>query len=609
MSAIPTHHRRPSEETLSLSHGSLRIYLRQLDQWYVHDEAAQNKTSPLADDKAVDPRSRARLWCRGVAFDITSGAHLDVHSITHELIERSTAHPAAALTTSLTGQFAAIRVITGVQDTHDRVELYSDRIRSFPLFYAERSGTLWISDDLLWMSEQLAADLQETSLISMWRTAQLVSGSDTLFQEIKQLRASEVITWDGITLSAISGEHYRHREAPEMSAEELKERLRTGIKTCIHRLIQFADGAQLVVPLSGGFDSRLILTALVDAGYPNLVAFTYGKGLTPEVQISKEIADRLGVKWWFVKYTARMWRSWPKSERGRLIIDHARRSGALYHVQDPLAIAALVERGALEPNSVVVCGHSGDVHAGSVIDAKSLAAPLSIEGYLDLLSRKYFGFNAASDPPRISSDSAELKRALIDKLSRELSSEFVTRSREGLTRESLIDELERWFWRERCAKFLVQSMRTYEVHGLRWWLPLWDDAFTSLWMNVPLRHRGRVGVYHKFVDEYFKQVAGCAPPQGIIRDHHPRPVPFYKRWLLRSTLIQTLRLRVRHPFGWYHLIPFWRHARSPHHALHINAMLVDQELRWWRARQARSLKDPTVSVNARSMPAHLDYIE
>lgn len=593
MSAISTDQRRLLGETFSLNHGSLHIYLRQLDEWYVHDEAPPNKTLPLADGGQEGSASRTQIWCRGVAFDTSSNSRLDTRAIANELIERSADLPPTTLTTHFTGQFAAINLIMGTHNSVDRVELHSDRLRSFPLFYAKRSGSLWVSDDLLWMSEQLAADLQETSVLSMWRTAQLVSGSDTLFKGIKQLRASEVITWDGVKLTSTSGETYLHQEVSDMSSTELKRRLRVGINTCIDRLIQFADGAPLVIPLSGGFDSRLILTALVDAGYPNLVAFTYGKSHTPEVEVSKEIASQLGVRWCFVKYTSHMWCSWSKSEQGRLIIDHARRSGALYHVQDPLAIATLVERGDIEPNSVVVCGHSGDVHAGSVIDAKSLKAPLSIKGYLDLLSSKYFGFNAASDPPGHSVDSVELETAFINKLTQELSADFMTRAQESLTRESLIDELERWFWRERCAKFLVQSMRTYEVHGLRWWLPLWDDAFTSLWMDVPLRHRGRVGVYHEFVDDYFEQVAKYRPPQGIIRHHHPRPVPFYKRWLLHSSLIQTMRLRARHPFGWYHLIPFWRHARSPHHALHINAMLVDQELRWWRARQARLLKART----------------
>ena len=264
----------------------------------------------------------------------------------------------------------------------------------------------------------------------------------------------------------------------------------------------------------------------------------------------------------------------------------ARSAGVLLHVQDPVAIKELVERGEIEQGSVLVYGHSGDVHAGSVIDEKSMKASLSAEGYVDLLARKYFRFQADTSPPHSKERASTLDVMLRAKLARELSEPFKARAADGVTREALIDELERWFWRERCSKYLVHSMRTHEMYGLRWWFPLWDEAFTRVWMRVPLKHRGRVGVYHEHVDEYFTEVAGVAPPRAVVRASSPRPTPWYKRVLLRSRLVQVLRLRSRHPFGWYALIPIWRHFTSAHPEEHLNVHLVDRELRWWRSERS-----------------------
>ena len=51
-----------------------------------------------------------------------------------------------------------------------------------------------------------------------------------------------------------------------------------------------------------------------------------------------------------------------------------------------------------------------------------------------------------------------------------------------------------------ALNIFLASMRAYELFGLRWWLPLWDNAFTQVWMTVPLKYRGRFAVYHEFVN-------------------------------------------------------------------------------------------------------------
>jgi hypothetical protein len=69
-----------------------------------------------------------------------------------------------------------------------------------------------------------------------------------------------------------------------------------------------------------------------------------------------------------------------------------------------------------------------------------------------------------------------------------------------------------WNWRERQAKWLVNSLRGVEEIGLSWWMPLWDDEFTRFWMGVPIDYlRGR-RLYQRFVQDKFSAATGEAIP-------------------------------------------------------------------------------------------------
>ena len=49
--------------------------------------------------------------------------------------------------------------------------------------------------------------------------------------------------------------------------------------------------------MSGGLDSRLILSKLVEKGYKKILAFSYGIRGNSDSKIAKEICEKLNVKW------------------------------------------------------------------------------------------------------------------------------------------------------------------------------------------------------------------------------------------------------------------------------------------------------------------------
>ena len=57
---------------------------------------------------------------------------------------------------------------------------------------------------------------------------------------------------------------------------------------------------KIVVPLSAGYDSRLIISALHHLNAKNII-YSYGKKNNFESKIARQIANKLNYKWYFVE--------------------------------------------------------------------------------------------------------------------------------------------------------------------------------------------------------------------------------------------------------------------------------------------------------------------
>src|SRR5690606_35283588 len=118
----------------------------------------------------------------------------------------------------------------------------------------------------------------------------------------------------------------------------------------------FPRGARLVVPLSGGLDSRLIVAAAHEVnGAPE--TYTFGAGsiepLPPDVTIARHVAEQLGVKWTFL----------PLEEDW--LATHAEHAALLTDCQlDVIHSIAVVSSRAFPPGHYWLCGSGGDIGLG-----------------------------------------------------------------------------------------------------------------------------------------------------------------------------------------------------------------------------------------------------
>ena len=260
----------------------------------------------------------------------------------------------------------------------------------------------------------------------------------------------------------------------------------------IERLLILADGRQIVIPLSGGYDSRLIATLIKKSGHPNVLCFTYGSPRNRESIHSRVVARALGLPWHFVKYSEELWNmAWKAPSR----LDYqlwASGLTSIAHIQDWLAVKVMQESGLIQADAVFVPGHSGDFVAGSHVPPIAFSGTsFTVDDVSDHLMAAHYNLAGGA---RLTPERTRYWKKRIESVG-------------GIADISLpwqfADACEYWDWQERQAKFICNSVRVYEHFGFSWWLPLWDLEFVRFWEEVPLALRRDRAWYVDFVQSCF----------------------------------------------------------------------------------------------------------
>ena len=387
-----------------------------------------------------------------------------------------------------------------------------DRIRSIPLYYAVHAGGVLLSDDASWVKNTVGDDRVDAISRSEYLHAGYVTLGDTLIPSVKQLRAGEMLIarWNpqdakaGVEVSTRSYFIYSHSYTEENASIDALDSV---VLEICERLVTVAGGRQIVVPLSGGLDSRLIVLQLKRMGYDNLVAFSYGKPGNPESEISQSVAASIKIPWMFVPYTTADWYHWFRTEERKAYYRMADGLSSLPHIQDWPAVWMLRSQKAIEDDAIIVPGHSADLPAGSRSVHPVLSkfyedrAKYDLDAVINAILEFHFSLQGGLN------QSDDVYGAIRKKVEQALAEipHFETKDGASLT--------ESWDWRERQAKFIVNSVRVYDFWGYDWWLPFWDKSFMAFWSGVGLAQRKGKHLYDSYVHWLMRQL-GVAISDG-----------------------------------------------------------------------------------------------
>lgn len=376
-----------------------------------------------------------------------------------------------------------------------------DRVRSIPLFYGVSRDQFILGNGAQEVREHVINDGYDDIALKEFLLTGYVTGPDTLCKGVKQLQAGEcILAYNNGEPNIISERYYRfitHRDLLDQSVDQLYAAARDVLAHVFERLVKSVCNRQIVVPLSGGLDSRLIVAMLKTIGTKDVVCFSYGRTGNWESQISKRVAERVGYTWEFVPESSRKWRRWHQTDQCKAYYEYAHNLCSYVHLQDWAAVWELKKQGKISDGAVFVPGHTGDVIAGSHIppffgQVDKIGKDILIN---ELFKRHYSRWNWLRCREQLG--------PILE--SRILSSvgDFSFDSPEDAA-----SALECWEWQERQAKFIVNSVRVYEFWGYDWRLPFWDSQMLDFWTRMPLRQRVKKAFYNRFLNETLFQEMG-----------------------------------------------------------------------------------------------------
>lgn len=369
-----------------------------------------------------------------------------------------------------------------------------DRVRSMPLYYAYNAKEFFISDDAKWVLEQIKVEINKDALVEFRHTG-FVTGSETLYSGLFQLQAGECLAVNSRDNKiVIEKRRYFRYECKNILHEptgELLSKVDNVFISAFRRLVASARGRTLVVPLSGGYDSRFILVMLKKLNYSNVLCYTYGKANYHECAIAQKTASKLGYRCVYIQYTRQIWKQTFRDEKFRSFFQAADGLCSLPHIDDWPAIKYLNDHNILPADAVIVPGHTGDFIAGGHINPNIPSCKnVDKDTLIAYIIKKHYRLHDFSGLEKTTQ--ARMKRRIIDRLHIDEISSV----------EDLGFAIEMFDWQERQSKFIVNALRLYEFFGYEWRIPFWDSELLNLWQRIPLKQKIRKKLYIEYLTQY-----------------------------------------------------------------------------------------------------------
>ena len=397
-----------------------------------------------------------------------------------------------------TGAWTLIEAGDGV------VRLTTDRTRSHHLLFTRAGDTWIISDDPQELRRHAPTWARDEQAAEVFLHAGFTPGTRTLAHEVYATPAGSVVELrsDG-TWSSRSWETYRYDTDPITSPEEFADAFRTALDTAVERVLQETDGRQLLVPLSGGLDSRLLAVWLKRHGARNVVTFTYGVPGSTEVAISRGVAEALGMDWFTVDLDpAEVARTWAGPDG----VGFQKRTWGLTslpHVQDWYALLQMRRQALIDTDAVFLPGHT---IVGNMHDEHLLEGSPSRNEVLTAVARHHSLLQGDRDAWR----HLPLLRRAVVKGAQEVS--FPTNPGEDLPGGGrCVQELLEWVnLQERQAKYINESFKAYEAFGYGWALPMLDTEMWRAWLRGSEELTATRDWYAQFTAEAYAEATGTA---------------------------------------------------------------------------------------------------
>ena len=421
--------------------------------------------------------SSIKLWFSGY---LTEG--LTVRNLLDELIllsENPNMETLSKWVRNISGHFSIV-----VQFSNDSCFLAVDKICSIPIFDVANKNKYAVSNYAPFLKSFFDISDGDTELNSLLEISMsgFTIGDKTIYRKINRLMAGECIFWDNGKRYSSFYYTYLPSRIIKCGYDELKSQFAKVCLSTIKNLIDSVNGRQIVVPLSAGRDSRLIVSCLKELSYENVVCFSYGSLGNYEVSTSRKVSSELGYKWIYVQNTWREKRNFFKSRIYNLYVKEFESYASVPNIQDIYEVYSLKSRKVIDNDAVFVNGNSGDFISGGHVpklldlDENFLVKNNAVWG---LFLEKHYSIwrklrNNLND------------KIIISGLNKIISKRYDSNVKGGMLTYAIFESME---CIGRQSRLVANQQRAYEFIGHEWRLPLWSEGFLDFWEKVDPKYK------------------------------------------------------------------------------------------------------------------------
>lgn len=366
-----------------------------------------------------------------------------------------------------------------------------DRTRVYPLYYTVQKDTLHVSDNPynLLTNRENTIDLRSLDEINHLG---FVLGERTLIYGLFQVCPSSYIILKNGKYAQKYFSHFKLQVSETLEATQITDLTLNIFEESIQRLVKSANGRQLVLPLSGGFDSRVILCLLKKIGYKNVLCYNVGRPGNPEHVTSEKVAKQLEYPYYFINNSSEQLISdYTRDDFFKKYYVFSGNLSATFWMYEYFAIKYLIENHLIDVDSIFIPGHSGDFLAGSHFSKAGIKKYEKQKNIIKKIVHNKFNI----------SDTRPLKKKT-QVITTFISNEMDNSEYYGY---SIFDDFE---YKEHLPKYINNSTRIYEYFGHEVRLLFWDNQLLDLFRKMPYELKLYNTFYNDFVETYLFKPLG-----------------------------------------------------------------------------------------------------
>ncbi|QIA06983.1 asparagine synthase-related protein [Draconibacterium halophilum] len=382
---------------------------------------------------------------------------------------------------------------------------------SFPFFYKKDNVELSISDQ----PEKLQQTLEDIDIGTFASSHFLQFGvtpfNQTLSKNIAQIQPGEIINVENSSGKVFSDFVFQlHQKA---NKEQTPKTVSGHLSATFEKYYKHLKNKQVLLPLTRGYDSRLLACLLAEFGHKNVICATWGRKNNTEKATAEKVARKLGFQYQFIEYNEALIENF---QQEKTFTDYAKYSShwsSMPYLQDYFAIKFLKENKFIDENTVVLPGHPGDFLRGDHLNNSILDLKTS---ELGTTLTKTLGTSLPAKPDF----QAELQKYLDEYLLKQ-------------SKLSPAEAFEYWDLQERQCKFISNSNQVYSFFGVDVFMPLFDKQCLQFFAGIDARNKNRERLYNKTLEDHFFKKHELDFDLKQITEKETTKAPSLKNWLIK----------------------------------------------------------------------------